>query len=153
MTSHGFLNYSSRLWSQILLLPRWNNLNSNQAARSECQDTSVLLEMKLLYMMGNLVTWGRRWEILFSPWRILADHGQGLIQVFDTYFAANIFNTSYLLAADLWCWRNDTPALMFPYWQFLGSILDSSVYLRDFFLFIFSVLWCNRHSISSTYLV
>lgn len=145
MTSHGFLNYSSRLWSHILLLPWWNNLNSNQAARSECQGTPVLLEMKLHYMMGKLVTWGGRQETLLSPWRTLTDHGQGLIQVSDTYFTSNIFSTSYLLATDLGWWRRDPPALMFPYWQFLGS----TVCLREIVLFS-QLFWYNRHLISKT---
>lgn len=149
MTSHGFLNYSSRLWSQILLLPWWNNLNSNQAARSECQGTLLLLEMKLPYMMGKLVMWGRRWEILFSPWRILTDHGQGLIQVSDTYFASTIFSTSYLLADDLEWWRRDTPALMFPYWEILGSTFGQQFLFERKFLFS-QLFWYNRHLISKT---
>lgn len=99
-------------------------------------------------MMGKL--WhGGRWEILFSPWRILTDHGQGWIQLSDTYFASNIFNTSYLLAADLGWWRSDISTLMFPYWQFLGSTFGQQCLFERKFLFS-QLFWYNRHFISKT---
>lgn len=132
MTSHGLLNYSSRLWSQILLLPWWNNLNPNHAIRYERQGTPVLLEMKLHYVMGKLVTWGRRLETLFSPRSILTGHGQDLIQRPNTYFASNIFYISYLLAADLGPGRSDIQALRVPYWQNFGmALLGRRAYLGE----------------------
>lgn len=149
MRSNSDLAWLSKLFQQIviqdLVITLINNLNSNQTTRSECHGTPVLLEMKLHYMMGKLVMLGGRQEVLFSPWKILTDHRQGLIQVSDTNFASSIFNTSYLLAGDLKQWRSDTPTLIFPYWQFLGS----GVYLRENFYFHSSFdtadIWFLRH--------
>lgn len=139
MTSHGFLNYSSRFWSQILLLPWWNNLNSNQAARSECQGTSVLLEMKLLYMMRKLVTWRGRWEMLFSPWRILTgihpskdrDGSNYQISILHPIFSILVISLQLTwdgegVIPQLWCFPTD---------NFWGALSSSSVYLRKKIIF------------------
>lgn len=61
------------------------------------------------------MTWGRRLEILFNPRSILTGHGQDLIQGPNTYFASNIFDISYLLAADLGPGRSDIQALRVLY--------------------------------------
>lgn len=149
VTSHGFLNYSSRLWSEILLLSWWNNLNSNRAAKSECQGTPVLLEMKLHYMMGKLVTWGGRWETLFSPWRIRQtmdrDWPKYLIPILHPIFSVPVISLQLTWSGEggipqLWCFSSD---------NFWAALLGSNVYLREKFYFHSSFdttgIWFLRH--------
>lgn len=91
------------------------------------------------------------WEMgnTHQPLKDPTDHGQGLTQVSDTYFASNIFSTSYLLATDLEWWRRDPPALMFLFWQFLGSTFGQLCLFERKILFS-QLFWYNRYLISKT---
>lgn len=105
--------------------------------------------MKLHYMVGKLVTWGGRWETLFSPWRIRQtmdrDGPKYLIPILHPIFSVPVISLQLTWGGDggipqLWCFSSD---------NFWAALLGSNVYLREKILFS-QLFWYNRYLISKT---